>query len=67
MDNVRSRIGGRSSRRLTVRRDVFIRNDSGGFSVLAASAAPAIINERLDQLNYVMTHQVLLLELFSGC
>ncbi len=48
-----------------MRRDVFIRNDSGGFSVLAASAAPAIIDERLDELEYVMAHQVLLLELYG--
>lgn len=48
-----------------MRRDVFIMNDSGGFSVLAASAAPAIINESLDELEYVMAHQVLLLELYG--
>ncbi|MGP1384986.1 MAG: hypothetical protein ACTS2F_15590 [Thainema sp.] len=48
-----------------MRRDVFIMNDSGGFSVLAASAASAIINERLEELDYVMAHQVLLLELYG--
>lgn len=48
-----------------MRRDVFIMNDSGGFSVLAASAAPAIIHERLEELDDIMAHQVLLLELYG--
>ena len=45
-----------------MRRDVFIENDSGGFSVIAAAAADAIIEDgRQDDLRFVTAHQALLL------
>ena len=49
-----------------MRRDVFIDNDSGGFSVLAADAVDAIIeDDRSDDLRFVTEHKVLLLELYG--
>ena len=49
-----------------MRRDVFIDNDSGGFSVLAADAVDAIIeDERSDDLRFVTERKVLLLELYG--
>ena len=47
-----------------MRRDVFIANDSGGLSVIAADAADAIIQDaRADDLRFVSEHKALLLEL----
>jgi hypothetical protein len=49
-----------------VRRDVFIENDSGGFSVLAAAAADAIIeDERADDERFVDGFQAMLLMLYG--
>ena len=49
-----------------MRRDVYIENDSGGLSVIAAAAADAIIaDERSDDLGFVEGHQALLLELYG--
>ena len=47
-----------------MRRDVFITNDSGGLSVIAADAVDAIIQDaRTDDLRFVTEHKALLLEL----
>ena len=49
-----------------MRRDVYIENDSGGFSVLAADAVDAIIEDaRSDDLQFVTSHKALLLELYG--
>ena len=49
-----------------MRRDVYIENDSGGFSVLAADAVDAIIDDgRSDDFGFVANHKVLLLELYG--
>ncbi len=49
-----------------MRRDVFIENDSGGFSILAADAVDAIIEDaRDDDLRFVREHKVLLLLLYG--
>jgi len=49
-----------------MRRDVYIENDSGGFSVLAADAVDAIIeDQRSDDLKFVAGHKALLLELYG--
>jgi hypothetical protein len=49
-----------------VRRDVYIQNDSGGFSVLAADAADDIITDgRTDDMRFVTGHKALLLELYG--
>ena len=49
-----------------MRRDVYIENDSGGFSVLAADAVDAIIeDQRTDDFQFVAGHKVLLLELYG--
>lgn len=49
-----------------MRRDVFIANDSGGFSVVAAEALDAIIADgRTDDERFVASHKVLLLELYG--
>jgi hypothetical protein len=49
-----------------MRRDVFIQNDSGGFSVLAADAVDAMIEDgRTDDMRFVTTHKALLLELYG--
>jgi hypothetical protein len=49
-----------------MRRDVFIQNDSGGFSVLAASAVDEIIEDsREDDLQFVTTYKAMLLELYG--
>ena len=49
-----------------MRRDVYIENDSGGFSVLAADAVDAIIEDaRSDDLRFVTEHKALLLELYG--
>jgi hypothetical protein len=49
-----------------MRRDVFIENDSGGFSVLAADAVDAIIDDgRSDDFRFVTERKVLLLELYG--
>ena len=49
-----------------VRRDIFIENDSGGLSVIAAAAADAIIEDgRENDLRFVEGHQALLLMLYG--
>jgi hypothetical protein len=49
-----------------MRRDVYIENDSGGFSVLAADAVDAIIDDaRADDSRFVATHKAMLLELYG--
>ena len=49
-----------------MRRDVYIENDSGGFSVLAADAVDAIIeDQRSDDLQFVAGHKAMLLELYG--
>ena len=49
-----------------MRRDVYIDNDSGGFSVIAASAADAIIeDDRNDDVQFAAAHQVLLQMLYG--
>ncbi len=49
-----------------MRRDVYIDNDSGGFSVIAASAADAIIaDDRSDDVQFAAAHQVLLQMLYG--
>jgi hypothetical protein len=49
-----------------MRRDVFIQNDSGGFSVLAADAATDIIADgRADDMRFVTGHKAMLLELYG--
>ncbi|HEU4389281.1 MAG TPA: hypothetical protein VFV34_15870, partial [Blastocatellia bacterium] len=49
-----------------MRRDVYIQNDSGGFSVVAADAVDAIIEDgRSDDLRFVSTYKALLLELYG--
>src|SRR5262245_25039498 len=49
-----------------MRRDVFIQNDSGGFSIVAADAIDAIIDDgRADDLRFVTTYKALLLELYG--
>jgi len=49
-----------------MRRDVYIENDSGGFSVLAADAVEAIIDDqRSDDFQFVAGHKALLLELYG--
>ena len=41
-----------------MRRDIFIENDSGGLSVIAAAAADAIIgDQRENDLQFVVGHQ----------
>ena len=49
-----------------MRRDVFIANDSGGLSVVAADAVDDIIADgRSDDLRFVTTYKALLLELYG--
>jgi hypothetical protein len=49
-----------------MRRDVYIENDSGGFSVLAADAVADIIeDQRADDFRFVTSHKVMLLELYG--
>jgi hypothetical protein len=49
-----------------MRRDVFIANDSGGFSVVAADAVDDIIADaRSDDMRFVTGHKALLLELYG--
>jgi len=49
-----------------MRRDVFIQNDSGGFSVLAAASAAAIIDDsRSDDEQWVRSNQAMLIELYG--
>ncbi|MGH7679133.1 MAG: hypothetical protein ACRENU_11745 [Gemmatimonadaceae bacterium] len=49
-----------------MRRDVYIENDSGGFSVLAADAVDAIIeDQRSDDFQFVKNYKALLLELYG--
>jgi hypothetical protein len=49
-----------------MRRDVFIANDSGGLSVIAADAADAIVQDaRADDLRFVTEYKALLLELYG--
>ena len=49
-----------------MRRDIFIENDSGGLSVIAAAAADAIIEDgRENDLRFVEGHQALLLMLYG--
>ena len=49
-----------------MRRDVYIENDSGGFSVLAADAVDEIIDDgRSDDMRFVTGHKALLLELYG--
>jgi hypothetical protein len=49
-----------------MRRDVFIENDSGGFSVLAGDAVDAIIeDQRSDDMQFVTGFKALLLELYG--
>jgi hypothetical protein len=49
-----------------MRRDVFIENDSGGLSVIAAGAADEIIEDgRENDLQFVERHQALLLKLYG--
>jgi len=49
-----------------MRRDVYIENDSGGFSVVAADAVDAIIADgRNDDFVFVKDHKALLLELYG--
>ena len=49
-----------------MRRDVFIENDSGGFSILAADAVDAIIDDaRDDDMRFVREHKAMLLLLYG--
>lgn len=49
-----------------MRRDVYIQNDSGGFSVLAADAVDAIIEDgRDDDARFVNEHKAMLIELYG--
>ena len=49
-----------------MRRDVFIQNDSGGLSVLAADAVDDIIEDsRADDMRLVAAHKAMLLELYG--
>ena len=49
-----------------MRRDVFIANDSGGFSVLSADAVDAIIEDgRSDDERFVATYKAMLIELYG--
>jgi hypothetical protein len=49
-----------------MRRDVYIENDSGGFSVLATDAVDAIIEDgRSDDMQFVTGHKAMLLELYG--
>ena len=49
-----------------MRRDVYIENDSGGFSVLAVDAVDAIIeDQRSDDSQFVTGYKTLLLELYG--
>jgi len=49
-----------------MRRDIYIENDSGGFSVLAADAVDAIIEDgRSDDMQFVTGHKAMLLELYG--
>ena len=49
-----------------MRRDVYIENDSGGFSVVAADAVDAIIaDQRTDDTPFVTGYKALLLELYG--
>ena len=49
-----------------MRRDVFIQNDSGGFSVVAGDAVDDIIEDgRADDMRFVTGHKALLLELYG--
>jgi hypothetical protein len=49
-----------------MRRDVYIENDSGGFSVLAADAVDAIIeDQREDDFKFVESHKAMLIELYG--
>jgi len=49
-----------------MRRDVYIENDSGGFSVLAADTVDDIIEDARDNdFGFVAGHKVLLLELYG--
>ena len=49
-----------------MRRDVFIENDSGALSVVAADALDAIIDDgRSDDESFVRTFKALLLELYG--
>jgi hypothetical protein len=51
---------------MPMRRDVYIENDSGGFSVVAADAVDAIIEDhRNDDARFVTGHKALLLELYG--
>jgi len=49
-----------------MRRDVYIENDSGGFSVIAADAVDAIIADaRADDLRWVRDHKAMLVLLYG--
>src|SRR5262249_22721249 len=49
-----------------MRRDFFIANDSGGFSVIAGDALDAIIDDgRSDDMEFVASYKALLLELYG--
>ena len=49
-----------------MRRDVYIENDSGGFSVIAHDALDAIIeDQRSDDFRFVSSYKALLLELYG--
>jgi hypothetical protein len=49
-----------------MRRDVYIQNDSGGFSVLAADAVDGIIEDaRGDDARWVTEHKAMLIELYG--
>ena len=49
-----------------MRRDVYIENDSGGFSVIAHDALDAIIeDQRKDDFRFVTSYKALLLELYG--
>ena len=49
-----------------MRRDEYIENDSGGFSVLAVVAVDAIIeDQRSDDFQFVAGHNAMLLELYG--
>src|SRR5262245_8956572 len=55
-----------SERKNRMRRDVFIANDSGGLSVIAADAADAIIQDaRANDLRFVTDYKALLIELYG--
>jgi hypothetical protein len=49
-----------------MRRDVYLENDSGGFSVLAADAVDAIIeDQRSDDFKFVQDRKAMLIELYG--